>query len=846
MRGRLLKVVCFVLTVFLLLPTTAAFADEQLESTPADFVILLDCSWSLNVNDPSNLCIHACKNFIDKLPTQDARVSVISFGYMDEDSGFPFSGRFEVDSPDAKYIHEIIPLASQSNAEAKQSYKDIVEETFIVNTKDKQSYTPIGHALAAAVETLEQNDSADSNACIILVSDGVLDSPTLSTDRNKRLATEASKAAGEHGWPIYCIGVNYNNNNQGEVNQAKQLLDGICAMSGERNIGNIGCETPRDVHVAFKQIFDDFYGRDPGETIEMNLPGEYFFEIPNLTSEASIDIFGDSVEYVELINIDEGTTRKISSSKEEADLITAVEPEVYYSIKLVCPKAGNWKIKIYGDANATVLASNSTLQELGLKMIANTTGIPTELTKNDSITVDACFSYHGTEIHNNPFYEENDANVRVISGNGTTKEFSMEANSDGYSCKIPVSSIPSGNFEVQVVLKHTMFRNGVKISNSQFFSAVNLPLEKLNAAPISLKAYVNGNTDPIDLSRLFKNPDGDAIEYDLICTSDRTAQFEKQVDADYMTIKACLLPGSYQLKITAKDEDMSSPLTYDALTLEVVNREVTHKNLRTVELWTDKYAFQDKAVGAVTVDMNEYFTDPDGVELQYSVEGTGDGIASVTQSGSSLTLIPSAEGKTSFTVTASDGASSTSDELKVSVLSGKSAFWRDNWIYFVIAAVILLVLILILVTLLKNKKVKGYWTVSVQISGAMYSVNDFNLVHNTSVGKKGKFTLKDLLNDVAPYLGIVGWTSISPDYFPANSDVSKICFTGVIRKVGCTVTHLPKDGVGGFSATCCGVPGKGKLSVRAGDTLQFVLPNNNATGGSDLVITMTVMDNKII
>ena len=114
------------------------------------------------------------------------------------------------------------------------------------------------------------------------------------------------------------------------------------------------------------------------------------------------------------------------------------------------------------------------------------------------------------------------------------------------------------------------------------------------------------------------------------------------------------------------------------------------------------------------------------------------------------------------------------------------------------------------------------------------------------MGKRGAFTLKDLLNDMAPYLGITGWAAISPNYFSANSAVSKICFIGVLRKVGCTVTHLPKEGVDGFSATCCGIPGKGKLSVRAGDTLQFTIPNNNATGGSDLVITMTASGNKII
>jgi hypothetical protein len=68
------------LPTFLAVPATAAEAGPE-EEPPKDIVLLLDCSESLGFNDPKNLRLEACKSFIDTLPTENARISVIAFGY---------------------------------------------------------------------------------------------------------------------------------------------------------------------------------------------------------------------------------------------------------------------------------------------------------------------------------------------------------------------------------------------------------------------------------------------------------------------------------------------------------------------------------------------------------------------------------------------------------------------------------------------------------------------------------------------------------------------------------------------------------------------------------------------
>lgn len=788
---RIFLILCLVTAMLITLtafPGITAEADTY-EDTPEDFVIVLDCSMSLGINDPQNLCLEACKNFVDKLPTQNARVSVIAFGYRDSEY-YTYSSQFNVEwDDDSRAIHEIVPLGDLSNSAATEEYKAVVEETIMSNRTNRDTWTPIGHALAAGVDRLLQSGSEDEKACVILVSDGV--NEPLTTYQDEDLIEAASLTAGEHGWPIYCIELNYNNNDFGQIAEAERIMDIVCSNSGDRAVGRLNCETPRDVHVAFQKIFHDFYnlGGDIDEiVVEMNLPGEYLFTIPELTSELSLDIFGASLEYVELINLSDGSTISINSDVESENLTVAVEEGSYYSIKLFCPRAGEWKAVLHGDDGASVLVSTSPLREMGLDMITTVNNADENLTKDDSITVNAFFSYRDTELHNIDFYDANHATLRVYCSDGTTKEFEMNASKDEYSYDLSLSGIPSGVFTLQVVLKHEIFRNGEQVSNSAEFSLMNMELEQIAYEPIQMHGFVNNTFDTLDLSGLYNNPDNDPLEYELTCINDRTAAFNYSVDADYLTIDTGFCPGTYEMEFRVKDREMASALVYE-MTLNVENRDCIVTELGSVDVWTDCYPFQDSAMLEQQIDLSECFMDPDGMELSYVIAQQGTAI-NFTLDGSQLILTAADKGDSVLTITASDGLSEVSAELNVDADNGKTVYWRQNWIFYAIALGLLCVTVLSVVIILKNKRVKGEWIISVDENGMFSEVQNFDIGAYTRAGRRSSFSLRDFMGEFVHFLDD-NFSTLKMninDYF-VNTGAEKVKLYGVYGKSGLKIKN---------------------------------------------------------
>lgn len=824
---KLSSMILAVLMLVLTLPASAASA-ESYEDPPCDFVILLDCSMSLGTNDPQNLCLEACKNFIDTLPAENARVSVIALGYQGGET-YAYSSKFEItDNLDANLIHLIVPLSNANSTKDKDQFKAVVEDALVSNRNNRETWTPIGHGLAAAVDMLEQNGASDGKACIICVSDGVLEPRDPQAD--KKLVEPASTLAGEHQWPVYCIELNYNNSDKFEVAAAQQFLDQISANSGCQEVGRISCDTPREVHAAFQQIFFDFYNTN-GNTEEITLPGEYVFDVPDLTSEANVNIFGASIEYVELINVAEGTSKKISKDTETESLIATVEEGSYYSIKLLCPTAGQWKVQLYGEEKATVLVSNITLQEMGLSMQAKASS--SDLTKNDSISVDACFAYRGTETHNNSFYEKNPASLVVYCADGTTKEFTMEASKDGYHYDLPLSGLPSGSFQLQVVLRHSMFRDGKKSSNVQSFKMENLPLQLAGAGAETYYANVNGNFSPIDLTKIFINPDNDPIQYTVSCVSDRSAVFEQKVDSDYMTIEAGYVPGTFDVEISAADYDMAEPVVYN-MTLVVTNTPPTAEKLPKQELWVDKYLFQKADKRTLELDLDKYFSDPDGMELSYTVSGAN-GIVEINQEGSALTFVPQKKGETTISITASDGIEEVSGEFKLNVVSGKAAYWRQYWIFYVIALAVLLFVVISVVIILKNKRVKGTWQITFNENGLIYEMPDMDIGAFTRCGRKSSFLFKDLVLELVPFLGDNAGISLSVNNYFLGTGAEKIKIKGVYGKKGLIISNVPKDGA--VKAICNGIPVAKQAKLNGGKlVVEIVLPDSGDTLKIDMLL----------
>lgn len=812
------------------------------KNAPVDFVVVLDCSNSLFQFDPDRLCLNSFNTFIDQLPVENARVGVIGFGYAGK-TGYPFSKKFTGESGealdmkhDAKYVHEILPMSPTSGNNVKDKYKDAVkqaaEEAWGTLGND-ELYSPVVPALAAAVDMLEHNGSVKGQAGIILVSDGV--------QVNRGRESYDYKTLGEHvnknGWPVYCIDLNYANTDKQQIKAAQKLMDDICAASGKRHVGREYCANPGDVFSAFMHIFYDMWKYPEPVPADwpkrLNIPGSFDFDVPVLTSEVTVTLFGSGIESVTLAGPN-GEQITVDQSDIANDYVVAVvRKDRYVSIKMICPEEGTWTCKVAGKGDA-VLAVSMDLQEMGLTAVGTPTG-DRNFQKQESVKVEAYFNYLGHEIHDRDIYEQtvekNEVKLRVKHANGNSKEYPVQATRQGYFCELQLNDFPCGELTMQVVIEDGMFRSGSQVSNSLTYTTVAMPVTLTGKGPKQLEGYLNSSFDRIDLTQIFQNPDGDPITYLLSC-DDGATDFQSTLEGQVMTISTGLVPGDYKVKLSAKDMDMTEPVVHE-MRLSVLDRvpEIIQKPKK-IELWTDHYGFQNyKEKVESVLDLNEYVRDPDGVQMTFTAELETPEVAEAELTGSSLKLSAGIPGKTVVHVTANDGISDVNLDFMIVSTSGKSAFWKSNWIYFLIAAVVLTVLIVTAIFLVKNKRVKGVWDITIDDYGNCGSIDQMDIAGFTAVGKKGRFLLKDLVLELLPVLDVQQNQMNVLSYFSVNG-ADKIELVGVIGKKGCGIAKIPDN----VKVSINGVPARKSAKITCG-TLCFTIQQ---PGDETLTIKMTL------
>lgn len=829
------------LLVFCLLLTVLPAVTRAEEEPQVDFVLVLDCSGSMAKNDRNGLAADACKKFLDLLPIENARIAVIAYGYNGKSYNFT---KFDV-----KYDANLVQVLSALDGDMTADEMVALKKNIAAATKKESGSNPssvIGQALAAGVDMLLTSGATDGNACIILLSDGDATSP-IGVGETKSLVNSVPGTAKAHGWPIYCIELDYKGKNETAAGKEnRQRLTNICVNSGAGADARMKVSDPADVTEALLKIFDRFMDIGEGGMSEIMTLGDdgvasREFEVPELASETNVIISSGAVEYVELIT-PQGVSRKISTSATEGDWIANAEKGSYISVKVLRPEAGKWTVKAYGDPKASIHVYNSSMRELGMELI----GSPapgTQVTKNDKISFQAYFTYGGGALNNSGFYTENPARIITTSldadGNvKDVKEYEMNGDNSGYRFELAVSDIPSGVFTVQVLLKNDMFRAGEQVSNILTYTSENLPLKHDESQNIDRSGYVNQDLEVIDLTKVFPNPDGDPIEYVVECVSDRNVSFEYTIDDnDYLYIKTGLNVGSHEMQIKATDPDMTEPLVH-SFAVTVTDNPIIAEEIPKQELWSDAYGFQDAGNMLLDMDLNDYFCDPDGVELVYGqISANVEGLLVSTQNGSMIHVEPEskgAEGDVVLSVTVSDGVSTIPAEVRIEVVSGKSEFIRENWIWFALAAAVVLAIILLIIIMYKNTLVKGVWQITMtNENGESCICSDVNIPVLTACGKKRKFALVTLIGELSLYMqGSDKPCQEYMNYFTGTA--SKIMLSGVLSGRGCSVLNIPKDG--SVSVTVNGLT-KNKISS---GVLSFRLQNPVNPSGS-MTIDMELM-----
>lgn len=842
--ARLLCAVLALVTVLLSL-SLVGYAEEteedEGENAVVDFVLVLDCSGSLKDSDPNRLCATACKMFLDMVPLENARVSFIAFGYQD---GTPYTlETMSITNPrDLGDVHLLAPLAEASALKEKQDVKEIIDEAISFSySPTGKTVTPLGTATLSAVDMLQANNSADGNACVVLLTDGDISANQSYGDDETNAYTAAAVAA-NHDWPIFTIHLNNNN----EFEEHAVLMKAIAEQSGAGAEGYCSltsfAQGSTDVAQAFLNIFNRFMFGGEGEveviTSDENGLVESSVEVPELTSETTIVVSGNNLEKIELVN-PEGTARDITSNVDEQNIVALFEGNSYACIKLICPLVGAWTVRAYGDPNATIAMYDCSMKDLDLELNTDLADPNAVLSKNDDVTFNAFFTYHGKSIHTSGFYAEKQPMLVVTNTvTGQTKEFAMEANNDGYALTLPMAEIGEGAFTATARLDDDMFRNGSKWSNGVGLRTENLPTSLNDPSLPALTGYVNGKFEKIDLQGHVNNPDGDALEYTFECISDRNKVFDYTIDENgYLYIDCGLEKGQYDIQITVRDKDMSEAMLFDVLKLTVENNPFEFTEIEPVEVWIDSYSWQGEVPEYYEVNLGDHYYDPDGLPMEVTdVGGEGDGtFYEVKLEGEVLSVSPLEKGEGVIHFTVSDGVDSSEFSVEVEVVSGKAVFWAENWIWFALALAAIVLIVLIILLISANTRVKGKWNVTIQSGFSTATIEGIDFHVNTKVGRKKTFLLKDLLNAIVPLMnGGAEISAVLPNFL-VGTGVENIVMKGILGGRGCIMDNLPVNNPM-TTVSYNGLENQKKLKVLMGE----VVLNINTLSGDNLRITMTL------
>ena len=158
-RNKWTKIASLILAVCLLMTLIpAAYAAEEVsENETVDFVLLIDYSNTMDANDREGLAVEACKMFLDLIPVEDARVSIIAFGYEGKEP-FEYANYTVSKGRDHFYVHEISKMEGQLASDKKDTIKVSLDN---LSGSDGQK-TTIGAALAAGMDTLMRNNATQA------------------------------------------------------------------------------------------------------------------------------------------------------------------------------------------------------------------------------------------------------------------------------------------------------------------------------------------------------------------------------------------------------------------------------------------------------------------------------------------------------------------------------------------------------------------------------------------------------------------------------------------------------------------------------------------------------------
>ncbi len=200
----------------------------------------------------------------------------------------------------------------------------------------------------------------------------------------------------------------------------------------------------------------------------------------------------------------------------------------------------------------------------------------------------------------------------------------------------------------------------------------NLPPEATQDSLRSLSIQER-NSETVNVASYFTDPNGQALTYEAESSDAGVATVS--VSGSTMTVTAVAI-GPATLTVTATDPyGLTASLTGRVEVIERVNQAPESRGgIRDITRsagWSGTLELEDDT---------PLFTDPDGDELTYSAESSDPSVATVSVTGSLVSVATVAVGTATGTVTATDpGGLSASVSFSVTTIPGASLIFRDDF-----------------------------------------------------------------------------------------------------------------------------------------------------------------------
>lgn len=710
-----IRQIVFVLLLMVMILAVGRTARADTKPDTVDFLVVLDCTGTMANSDPKYLSTAAVQMFVDILPIENARIGVLGFGPNWDNQVYVFHSNDSYSN--ASRVSLAYPIQDAGLDSERRNIKEIVDKLG-TGREQKDTHTVIGTALLAAVDTLEDIGATNRSACIIFMSDGRITWDDTDNGTYAKVKDGIDKAA-EHDWPIYSIELNYDDKNGLDKDWPGNVAREYMEKMGRETGGDIKVITSdvRDnngldgIVQTFGTIFSRFMDVVPQTgTIEIiDNKATKDFEIPDMVAETNIIITSPDllkVDSVSVTNLKTGVERCFSENVSEEDFRVTINKGKYVMIKMIQPKAGDWRLTVYGQDGAKIYLQSISSQEMNLHLALVPDGSERSYGKKTQIKAAAYFRYNGKSYVSDTFYKDNPAYLEIIENNS---RISLTPDSEGYSGEVTLED--SGTYTLQAVVESGAFRSGRKVSNSYTFMVVGEELT-LGGMMEDIQLGVNEEAGPIDMGRCFVNQDGDRITYEA--SYDKSSGIKCDFDNDVMKIKAGEKSGNFLVTIYARDPDMKLPLS-QRFYVKVINSAPVSKTIDEIKLSYNTPPIAMRVAGLFgfgltggerEINLDDYFEDPDKQMLYYTVTQI-DTPVKVSISGNNNHLIhieANKKGDVDISVTASDLNEEVHGTIHIAV---------KGWSGYYIMGAVLVIIVLSWFLFFRKRGIYGEWEISI-------------------------------------------------------------------------------------------------------------------------------------